>query len=70
MKTGTRVVTKSTDAMIAWGIDNEPGVIIGQDPRGSNPDVVLVRLDKGPSILETKGVHVSNLYNREDQKND
>ncbi|MCK5558118.1 MAG: hypothetical protein KAJ01_07060 [Candidatus Hydrogenedentes bacterium] len=66
MKKGTAIRVKDTDAMRAWKLVNEFGTVTGPDPRGFNKDVVAVKLDRGPSILEIKGVHISNLDTIED----
>jgi hypothetical protein len=61
MKIGTKVKIKNTKSMKSWGYNNQTGVVIGSDPRDCNSDVVSVRLDSGPSLLEFRGIHISNL---------
>ena len=61
MKAGTRVRVRCTKMARAWGYAGMLGTVTGLDPRGMNPNVVCVKLDSGPSILEAKGVNVDNL---------
>jgi hypothetical protein len=45
----------------AWGFANEEGVVVGPDPEGSNPKIVRVKMDRGQSIFEIKGIHMTHL---------
>ena len=61
MKIGTRVEVSKNNAAI-WGYKTPAfGTVIGNDPNGSNPDVVAVRLDQGVSLYEVKGCHIKRL---------
>ena len=68
MKIGTRVIVNKKNAKV-WGYKTPArGIVIGADPDTtngrddlSNPNVVSVKLDEGPSIYEYKGVNVGRL---------
>ena len=77
MKIGTRVIVNEKNAKV-WGHKiPATGTVIGPDPSStmkrddlSNPNVVSVKLDEGPSIYECKGVHVARLTLEERKEND
>lgn len=61
METGTRVRIRDNEMTQVWGHALEIGTVTGPDPQGANKNVVCVRLDKGATIFDVKGINVGHL---------
>ena len=71
IKKGDRVLINSNPMTEAWGWDNKKGVVLGDDPKGFNPQIRSMRIDGTEGgVTEESGIHVEHLSLLKEDEND